>query len=274
MLRVLGKRPDGYHELDTVFQELDWHDELEFGPSSGFDLTIEGAELPVDNSNLVTRAATRLAEAAGVPCEAKIRLTKRLPIQGGVGGGSSNAAITLHGLNRLWRLGWPTERLVPVAQSLGADCPFFLFGGLARATGRGDVIQPLQGGIDGWFVSVVPDFGVATSGIFAEYSGRLTEVERNVIFRPLWVGEEAGVHPAFSPCNDLENIVFQQFPRLRKLRERLLEAGAMVALLSGSGSTVFGIFEGEATASEAARVLSSEDGIRVKVCRAVARARS
>lgn len=273
LLRVIGRRPDGYHELETVFQELDWYDELEFRPGAGFDLTVEGADLPQDQSNLVFRAAERLAEAAGVACGGRIRLVKRLPVQGGVGGGSSNGSTALLGLNRLWGLEWPVERLVPIAQSLGADCPFFLYGGLARGSGRGDVISPMTGSATGWYVLLVPPFGVETAEVFRDFSVRLTEVERNVIFRPLRVGDEAEVHPAFSPCNDLENIVFQRYPVLRDLRDRVLEAGAEVALLSGSGSTVFGIFESEVMAEDAALGLSMDSSVRVKVCRAVARPR-
>lgn len=272
-LRVLGKRDDGYHELDTVFQEVDWTDELEFRHSDAYEFCIEGADLPNDRTNLVTHAAEELAEVAGILCHASIRLRKRLPLQGGVGGGSSNAAIALLGLNRLWGLNWGLEQLLPIAQSLGADCPFFLYGGLARGTGRGDLIAPYTGAIPGWFVLLTPDFGVKTAEVFSKFPSRLTEVERNVIFRPLWTHRESEVYPQFFPCNDLENIVFQSFSQLRELRDQLILEGARVALLSGSGSTVFGIFDSEEAARHAAHGLAQSDRVEVTVCRAVARTR-
>ncbi|MBK6765939.1 MAG: hypothetical protein IPG71_06300 [bacterium] len=148
-----------------------------------------------------------------------------------------------------------------------------MFGGLAKASHRGDVIEPLVGSSCGWFVLLVPEFGVETASIFAEYSVRLTEVERNVIFRPLQLGERIEVYAPFCTCNDLENIVFRRYPVLQELRNSLLGRGASVALLSGSGSTVFGIFESETAACEAAHTLSTDHSVRVKVCRAVSRPR-
>ncbi len=272
-LQVKGKREDGYHELDTIFQELDWADDLEFRPAGAFEFSVEGADLPTDRSNLVTRAAEALAERAEVACNAAILLRKRLPLQGGVGGGSSNAAIALLGLNRLWGLNWGVARLLPIAQALGADCPFFLHGGLARGTGRGDIIEPYSGAIRSRFVLLTPAFGVKTAEVFSNFPSRLTEVERNVIFRPLWTEDESGVHPQIFPCNDLENIVFRTFLELQELRDRLIRAGARVALLSGSGSTVFGIFDSDEAARHAAHGLSTTDRVQVTVCRAVARTR-
>jgi len=273
-LRIVGKREDGYHELDTVFQELDWYDQLEIRHSDAFRLAVSGADLPVDNSNLVTRAAHLLAREAGVPCRAEIGLTKNLPLQGGVGGGSSNASLTLWGLNRLWGLGWPQERLASLAGQLGADCPFFIWGGLARATGRGDAIWPLSGALVGHILLLLPPFGVNTAWAFSQVRLPLTEVEKNVIFNPLLISGEGGVSDAILPCNDLENIVFQEQPALRDARDRLLDCGASVSLLSGSGSSVFGLFATEEAACDAARkLLQYRPDWRAKVCRPVARQR-
>lgn len=271
-LRVLGKREDGYHELETVFQELDWYDELEFRQSREFTVRTEGADLPSDDSNLVVRAARLLARAGSLPLTGSVVLHKRLPIQGGVGGGSSNAAIALIGLNHLWGLSWPLSSLMPLARELGADCPFFLTGGLARANGRGDIVTPLEGRAEGVFLLVTPPYGSSTAHVFAEFQQRLTEVEKNVIFSPLQLAEKGGVYPEISPLNDLEIIVFHKVPALRLIRDQLLEAGARYALLSGSGSTVFGVFESQEQASEAAHKLAREK-VRVTMSRAVARTR-
>ncbi|MCB9358198.1 MAG: 4-(cytidine 5'-diphospho)-2-C-methyl-D-erythritol kinase [Calditrichaeota bacterium] len=273
-LRVLGKRSDGYHELETLFQELEWCDELEFRDADEFSLEIEGADLRTDSGNLVVRAAQMLSGVSGRRMRGSILLRKRLPLQGGVGGGSSNGAIALLGLNRLWGLKWEVERLVPLAKDLGADCPFFLYGGLAHALGRGDDIKPLTDHADGTFVLVTPDFGVRTAEVFGKIGVGLTEVEKNAIFNPLWSRETGEAYPLFSPSNDLENIVFQIHPRLRHFRDTLLERGAEYALLSGSGSTVFGVFRSDETARHAAHELARIDGVKVTVCRAVARSRS
>ncbi len=273
LLRILGRRDDGYHELETVFQELDWADEIEFSPDPVFSLEISGAYLPTDHRNLMTRAALALAKVSGHELCGKLRLSKNLPLQGGVGGGSSNGVITLHGLNRLWGLNWPVSRLEPIAAELGADCPFFLHGGLARGAGRGDRIEPLNGAVLGAFVLLIPEFGVETAWAFSEVRFPLTEVEKNVIFSPLRISEEGVAYSQINPCNDLENIVFRHYSGLPHWRDRLLELGAQVALMSGSGSTLFGIFESDETAQCAALELSQERDLRVKVCRAVARER-
>lgn len=272
-LRVIGKRDDRYHELDTVFQEIDWSDYMEFEESGSFSLEVVGADLPTDNRNLVARAASELSRVSGRPLRGRIRLLKSLPIQGGVGGGSSNAATTLIGLNHLWGLDWTLEKLIPIAASLGADCPFFLFGGLARGRSRGDLISPMPGSLRGTLLVLVPDFGVETASVFADFDLRLTEVEKNVIFKPLVWTEEGADYPQVFPRNDLENIVFQRFPVLREYRDLLLQTGAPVSLLSGSGSTLFGIYNSESEALDAARLLSQRMDFRVKVCRPVARDR-
>lgn len=273
LLRVLRKRLDGFHELETVFQELDWADKIEFSPAPEYSLEIIGANLPKDDRNLITRATRALANASSQKPTGKLRLSKNLPLQGGVGGGSSNAAITLLGLNRLWGLNWPLSRLEPIAADIGADCPFFLHGGLANGYGRGDIVNPLIGAIDGTFVLLIPDFGVETAWAFSKVMFPLTEVEKNVIFSPLRISEEGVAYPQINPCNDLENIVFRRYSRLPQWRDQLLKLGAYVSLMSGSGSTIFGIFESKVTAQHAVLELSKERDLRVRVCRAVARER-
>ncbi|MCC6477403.1 4-(cytidine 5'-diphospho)-2-C-methyl-D-erythritol kinase [bacterium] len=272
-LRVVRKRDDGYHDLETVFQELDWYDEIEMYPSDDFSLTLKGARLDSGENNLITRAARALAQFTEAPCFVRIHLRKNLPLQGGVGGGSSNAALTLLGLARLWNLHVSLDQLTSIASALGADCPFFLHGGLARATGRGDLIQPLSGAVKGVFLVVIPDFGVSTADVFSNWKVRLTEVEQNVIFNPLSGWGEGEESPPFSYCNDLENIAFELFPVLRNVRDCLLEQGGRSALLSGSGSSVFAIFHSDDLARAAAHKVEESFGFRTHVCRGVARSR-
>ncbi len=157
-LSVLGKRKDGFHEIDTVFQTVDLTEEIEFflegeegsGAPAAVSLNIEGADLPADDSNLILRAAHALRERVGKRRGARIHLSKKIPIGGGLGGGSSNAAATLRALCELWNLQLPAADLMAIAASLGSDVPFFLLGGRARGRGRGEVLTPLPDGPEEW----------------------------------------------------------------------------------------------------------------------------
>jgi 4-diphosphocytidyl-2-C-methyl-D-erythritol kinase len=272
-LHVRGRRADGYHELETLFQEVDWYDELEFHPAAGWSLEIIGAPgLSAGPDNLIARAARLLAEAADGPIRARIVLHKRLPIGGGVGGGSSNAAVALHGLSRLWGLNWPVERLHPLASRLGSDCAFFLYGGRAHGRGRGEKLELLGGCGDRWYLLAVPPIAVSTPWVFEKSQFPLTGSEKNVIL-------PSRINPILASenwpdriFNDLENIVLESFPEIADLRGRIASAGAEAVLLSGSGSCVFGIFRDETSARHAALQLGSS--VATHVCQAVARPRT
>jgi 4-diphosphocytidyl-2-C-methyl-D-erythritol kinase len=272
LLRVLGKRPDGYHELETVFQEISWCDRLEFHSARSWSLEILNADLDPGPSNLVTRAAHLLSRAANVPCHAHIRLTKDIPIGGGLGGGSSDAAIALLGLSRLWKLELSQAQLQALAAELGSDCAFFLQGGLAGGRGRGEQIEPLPGRFPAEVLIVVPPFGVSTKGVFEEGSFPLTHVVKNHI---LTVCSEWGkVDFALwkNLRNDLEIIVLRLFDDLVQIKERLLGAGAEAALVSGSGSAVYGVFKERARALRAAQQFGPP--FQVRLCRTIERKRS
>lgn len=244
-LVVLGKRPDGFHELDTVFQAVGLSDRLTFETSVGLSLEVDDPSIPSGAENLVLRAARALAASAGVPARAAITLEKRIPSGGGLGGGSSDAAVALLGLSALWGLDLPVGGLAEIGASVGSDVPFFLYGGTARGLGRGERIAPLPDLPSAGVVLVMPPFPVATPAVF----GRLGA--------PAWdgrSGEEADAAGA-PDRNDLEPAAEALFPALREVREALAAAGAEQARLSGSGSTVFGLFPDLATASEAARRL-------------------
>ena len=244
-LVVLGKRPDGFHELDTVFQAVGLSDRLTFETSVGLSLEVDDPSIPSGAENLVLRAARALAASAGVPARAAITLEKRIPSGGGLGGGSSDAAVALLGLSALWGLDLPVGGLAEIGASVGSDVPFFLYGGTARGLGRGERIAPLPDVPSAGVVLVMPPFPVATPAVF----GRLGA--------PAWdgrSGEEADAAGA-PDRNDLEPAAEALFPALREVREALAAAGAEQARLSGSGSTVFGLFPDLATASEAARRL-------------------
>jgi 4-diphosphocytidyl-2-C-methyl-D-erythritol kinase len=144
-LFIQGKRADGFHAIDTVMVNVSLHDVLHFEPSDAIALTCTDPSLPTDGSNLIVRAAERLRELSGTRAGAAIHLEKRIPAGGGMGGGSSDAATTLLGLNRFWNLNWPVEKLQPIAAELGSDIAFFLYGGWCRCRGRGEIVERIPG---------------------------------------------------------------------------------------------------------------------------------
>jgi 4-diphosphocytidyl-2-C-methyl-D-erythritol kinase len=275
-LRVLGKRPDGFHELDTTFQTVDLTDTLVFlegeegaGASGSVSLTIEGADLPVDDGNLVIRAAAALARHAGTRRSARIHLSKRIPIGGGMGGGSSNAAATLKGLSALWEINLSSADLHSVAASLGSDVPFFLLGGRARGRGRGEVLTPLPDGPEEWVLLVIPPFSLSTAEVYARHAARALTGSPSATKVS---GSGTGVGPE---RNDLEQAAENLRGELRRIRFALAGAGARSARLSGSGSTVFGTF---GTKDEASRAMTSLEGLsnetkaRMAIVKTVSRA--
>jgi 4-diphosphocytidyl-2-C-methyl-D-erythritol kinase len=244
-LVVLGKRPDGYHELDTVFQAVGLTDRLTFEKSDGLTLDVDDPSIPAGPENLVLRAAFALAEATGTRPRAAITLEKRIPSGGGLGGGSADAAVTLLGLSALWKLDLPLDLLARLGGALGSDVPFFLHGGTARGLGRGERIEPLGDLPPQAVVLVMPPFPVSTPAVFRRLEA------------PAWDGRGSGALEAGDAPdrNDLEPAAEALFPALRDVREALERVGAARARLSGSGSTVFGLFPDLAAATEGARRL-------------------
>ena len=232
-LRITGRRPDGYHDLETVFQTISLRDELTFRESDSLSLHCDDPSVPADESNLVLRAA----RALGSP-QVTIELTKRIPAGGGLGGGSSNAAATLLALDRLYSM--QRNDLGSVALSLGSDVPFFLLGGTAYATGRGEVLTPLPPMTGIPLLLIIPEERVATREAFARVQ-RFSE--------PL--GIDAYQTPAHF-TNDFEEPVFAMLPHLAEYKRRLYDAGASWASMSGSGSTIAGSFETAAARDAAA----------------------
>lgn len=245
-LRVLGTRPDGFHELRTVFQALALHDTIECVPRPGpFAIECSTAGVPLDRSNLVWRAADRLWRALrrdGGARDMLVRLHKRIPLQGGLGGGSADAAATLVGLVHAWRVAIRPSQLVDVAASLGADVPFFLSGGTALGLGRGDEIYPLADLPRHWVVLLVPGFGVASVDAYGWYDGERDLTRGPSVREPQHV---PGPWPsrAAQMINDLEAPIARHHPEIEQMKTALRRAGALAAAMSGSGSTVFGLFQ-------------------------------
>jgi 4-diphosphocytidyl-2-C-methyl-D-erythritol kinase len=263
-LNITGKRDDGYHELRTVFQTISLHDTLDISiarspnPSVQW-MTCSDPELQ-GKENLVLRAIRAISPKIGFEGSLVVHLEKRIPVARGLGGGSSDAAAALIGMLRLTNMELPLPRLMEIAASLGADVPFFLFGGRALAVNRGDEIYPLEDGPKRAIVVVSPKgIGVPTKdayGWLAPELTRLTKPNRIWKFCALcWSRQE-------TVSNDFEGPVFSRHPRLREIRDGLLKRGAANAALAGSGSAVFGVFRNPAQARRAARAFP-EDSVFV-----------
>jgi 4-diphosphocytidyl-2-C-methyl-D-erythritol kinase len=273
-LEVLGVRDDGYHELRTLFQTIDLADEIVLRRRArGVRVVCDHPLVPSDASNLAARAAERLRSYAGVRGGVEITIRKRIPVGGGLGGGSSNAATVLLGLDRLWRLGLGPDGLHRLARGLGADVPFFLLGGTALGLARGDEVYPLRRQLRGHVVVVDPGIQVSTARVFARLDTRLTPREKsNSIF--YFVSRELEGPGAFRFLqNDLEEAALEEAPALRepggRIRAVLLREGASVAALSGSGSCYFGLFE-KARPAERARAALCALGLRALAGRTLA----
>jgi 4-diphosphocytidyl-2-C-methyl-D-erythritol kinase len=270
-LEVLGSREDGFHELRTLFQTVDLRDEIVLRPRPrGIVVTCDHPLVPTDGTNLAARAAEAVRRFAGVGEGVEIAIRKRIPVGGGLGGGSSNAAATLMGLDRLWRLGLDPVDLHRLARRLGADVPYFLVGGTALGLGRGDEVYPLRRQVRGHVVVVDPGVPVSTARVFSRVDERLTpRMNSNSIFT--FVSRElegAGAYRVL--VNDLEEAALEEAPALReqvvRVRDVLWREGARCAALSGSGSSFFGLFGGARAARRAAAALESE-GFRASVAR-------
>ena len=258
-LHIFGKRVDGYHELRTVFQAISLHDslELQFSPLRGISLEINDASLPADSSNLVWRAIDAAKSELRLRQGIHAKLTKRIPVARGLGGGSSDAAAALLGVLRLARRKLPLPRLLEIASSLGADVPFFLFGGRALGVSRGNEIYPLPDLPARTLLVVSPrNIGVSTRDAYSWFDRRLTTSSADPkmwSFCALcWSRQGSGL------CNDFEAAVFRRHRRLSQIKRRLLQGGAAEAALAGSGSAVFGFFRNPAQARRAARAFPDD----------------
>ncbi len=244
-LRVLGTRSDGFHELRTVFQALALHDMIECVPRPGpFTIECETAGVPLDRSNLVWRAAESLWRSLrreGPVRDVLVRLHKRIPLQGGLGGGSTDAAATLVALAHAWRVPLRPSQFVDVAATLGADVPFFLSGGTALGLGRGDEIYPLADLPRHWVVLLVPGFGVASVDAYSWYDER--DAGRGPMVREAQYVPGPWPSRAAQMINDLEAPIARHHPEIEQMKTALRRAGALAAAMSGSGSTVFGLFQ-------------------------------
>jgi 4-diphosphocytidyl-2-C-methyl-D-erythritol kinase len=251
-LEIVGKRPDGYHDIRTLFQTVSLADEIDVepGPAGRIALSGDDPSIAWDGTNLVHRAARLLREETAATEGALIAVRKSIPAGRGLGGGSSNAAATLMALDRLWRLGLGTGRLAPLAKRLGADVPFFLQGGLCLGEGIGDRLTPLPDLAPLVCLFVIPAYPIATPSIYAGVGDALTSPGKvSKIERFLGSGDFGLLE------NDLERVIYRAHPELKQWTSFFRERGALVSQVSGSGSAVYGLFPDTASAEEARRRL-------------------
>lgn len=261
-LEIVGKRPDGYHEIRTVFQTVDLHDRLEVALSkvgTGITLECDDAAIPAGQGNLVYRACEVWKRATKSRGEIRVKLAKRIPAGSGLGGASSDAAATLLALERLTGEPMEAAERTKIAAQLGSDVPFFLIGGRALASGRGEEILPLDDLPRRYCLIVFPGFSISTAWAYGEagrhLARRLTkrrEVSKIHLLgaRPLFPRQEWG--PAE---NDFERVVFARWPELARLKRQLIRAGAETASLTGSGSAVYALFQSAQKMARASEVI-------------------
>ncbi len=267
ILNILGQRADGFHELETIMQPVNLCDELTFERAgSGLQLTCSHPELPCDSKNLVHRAATAFLAAAKISDGVRIHLQKNLPLAGGIGGGSANAAVTFSALNGLFGQPLPLEKLQELAAALGSDAPFFLYDQPALATGRGEKVRTLENfpALKGKaFFLVHPGFGISTPWSYQNLARfpkdqNGTPGRAQKLVSHLQTGDLKTAAGEF--YNSLEAPAFDKFPVLSIYQEFLRENGALVSLMSGSGSTTFAIAENLAAAEALAEKFKSQFG--------------
>jgi 4-diphosphocytidyl-2-C-methyl-D-erythritol kinase len=261
MLRVGARQPDGYHEVRTVLQAVGLFDALTFTARRGpFALQSRAPGLPMDDTNLVWRAAAALWRAAGksgAPRDAHVKLDKAIPMGAGLGGGSADAAAALVGLNQLWDFRCPPHQLIRLARELGADVPFFLQGGTAFGAGRGDEIYPVDDITRFGVVVIKPSFGIATADAYSWLDADRASATEGQLREPRALDVGWAGHP-LTIANDLEAPVARRHPAIEEMIAACMREGAVAAAMTGSGSAVFGLFR-EAVASKAARKLRRPD---------------
>jgi 4-diphosphocytidyl-2-C-methyl-D-erythritol kinase len=238
-LEVLGRRADGYHELATVMQAVDLSDRVVLEEAPTVEVRVAAGDVPRDG-NLAARAAAALRAAGGIETGVRITLDKRIPVAAGLGGGSSDAAAVLLGLNRLWRLRWPLDRLAEVGTTLGMDVPFFLHGGAAMATGRGEQVSPIQSAALA-LVLVNPRFPVSTAETYARVTPAMYTDGARAAEAARALATHRATQVAVSLYNGLEAALVGAYPEIARMKAALLAAGALGAAMSGSGPTVFGV---------------------------------
>ena len=258
-LEVLKKREDGYHEIRGIFQKINLADEIEVSLSrvEGITLFCSDPELPTGEDNLAFKAALLILSQTRKKAGIRITIDKKIPLSSGLGGGSSNAASVLVALNSLMKLNLSSEMIMVMGRRLGADVPFFLFPKkTALAAGIGEKLEAMVLKPRLYLVLVNPGIPISTAFAYQRLNRELTKRTKDIINIPTKIEGLTDLLPLLS--NDFEEVIFPLYPEIKEIKERLVREGAEGSLMSGSGSTVFGIFAGRREALRAYQRLTSE----------------
>ena len=261
-LCITKKRDDGYHEIKTLFQAVNLYDTLEISlKGKGIELFAEGEAVPTDNKNILWKAAQLFLSRLDSPTGVQILLKKRIPVAAGLGGGSSDAAAALKGLNRLFHSPLPQNNLLEMGEQLGADVPFFLFGNSAMGEGIGTKLTSTPALSKTWVVIANPGFPVSTKWVYSNINIDLllTKKTDHINMLRLFLGKNDLPKIGRHLHNDLEAVVIRRYPVIKKLKKRLLSEGALGAVMSGSGASVFGIFNDRLLAEQVFDSIRKED---------------
>jgi len=243
-LEVLDKKPDGYHNIETIFQSIDLHDILTFRETRPgvIKLNSDNKEMPLDSSNLVYKASDLLLKESGKNYGVEIHINKMIPLGAGLAGGSTDASATLIGLNELWSLGYTLDDLLKLGSKLGADVPFCLIGGTAIGRGRGDILTRLNPISKLYVVIANPGFQISTAWAYKTLSNLGLTRERksgNILIEKIQKGDISEIGKNL--FNAFESIVMEEYPKIRELKTLLTQPDVLGILMSGSGSTVFAL---------------------------------
>jgi 4-diphosphocytidyl-2-C-methyl-D-erythritol kinase len=273
-LRVVGKRADGYHLLDTIMLPVSLYDEIvikkrkKIGKKSALKdrltVTCDDPSVPQGRKNLAYKAASLILTEKGIDEPVEVRIHKRIPVGAGLGGGSADAAATLMGLNRLFRLEYTTRQLERISAALGADVPFFVRGVPARARGIGERLTPLRAVPRFWIVILYPNFPVSTAWVYRNLPVKLTKA---IVNTSINFSLESSANLRKLLVNDLETVTMGRYPRIGLLKEELARQGAVGTLMSGSGSSVFGVFQSRRSAERAFRRLRKKREVQAFLVR-------
>lgn len=270
-LRLIRKRPDGYHDIATVFQEIDLCDRLVFQrTANSFRMESRGIPVPSGESNLIYRAFDLFRKKTSISGGLTVQLEKNIPTGAGLGGGSSDAAATLLAANRLWAAGLTVGDMAGMAVEIGSDVPFFLSGGTASGEGKGEILTPLFWSESYWIVLVCPGLSVSTRWAYSRVKIDLTKSEKMTNFRAILGNCTPQIFNRHF-VNEFEDVVFQALPGLKQIKESLYRRGAFYASMSGSGSALYGLFEKQDQADQALSLFSGQRGIQAFFCRPVLR---
>ena len=250
-LKILNQRADGYHNILSIFIELTLYDSLQFSPSEELSINFNNADIPASNS--VRDAVNIISKYCNVVIKHKITINKKIPIGGGLGGGSSNAAYTLMALNDIYNLNLSNNNLEKLACKIGSDVPFFIKGGIKKISGTGNIIKDMNGAFikNNVFLLVMPNFSISTKWAYNKIKKQLYRQKNTSKFPPL---DDKVDWTLFE--NDFEHIICLAYPEILNIKDILYNSGALYSGLSGSGSTMFGIYNDIMTAKKSVKTLN------------------